>query len=424
MSKIIFAFLTYLALPFFCVYAQFKPNLRKSFSERLGLGNWKSLPQADNYIWIHGASVGEINGLAEVFEKFNELPQLAKYKRIITTTTLTAWQTVRDKKYAYFNSLLPLDAPAIVKTVITRIQPKLFIATETELWPNLFFALKKNNIPIILINARISDYSFPKYLKFKKILRPVLDCLDLVLAQTALDAERLEQIGITQAKIHIVGSTKYDKKILPAVDKENLGLAPTAPTLIAGSIRPQEDELIIKAYQQVLNKGFQELQLIIAPRHLEDCPAVAEKLKSAGLDFKLRSEMNSNAHDSLEGKATQVLLLDTLGELSQLYSAADIAFIGGSLVNIGGHNPLEAAAYCKPVIMGQYNSNVHEVVSDLKKVGGIFEVHNEEELVRVIMKLLNAKNVYKSVATTAFSVWQKHQGATARVIEHILHYEL
>jgi 3-deoxy-D-manno-octulosonic-acid transferase len=174
-------------------------------------------------------------------------------------------------------------------------------------------------------------------------------------------------------------------------------------------------------------KGFKKLQLIIAPRHLDDCYGIVDKLRLAGVSFKLRSEINiSNSEDAsgVKPEPVQAVLLDTIGELSQLYSVADIAFIGGSLVDIGGHNPLEPAAYHKPVIMGQYSGNVREVVSDLKRIGGIFEVHNEDELVRAITKLLTAKNVYKAVAEAAFSVWQAHQGATDRVIEHIAGYEL
>ncbi len=421
--RLFFATFAYLAFPFFCLYALAKKKLRTSFSKRLGLGEWNDLlrnisTQNDNFIWFHGASNGEINALTSIFKKFDlEYPD---YKRIITTTSLTGYDLVKNRKFAFFNSLLPLDVPIIVQRIVNKIKPKLFICTETEIWPNLFFALKAKNIPIILINVRISDYSFPHYFAFRKFLTPVLDCVDLALTQSELNSERLVALGMDAAKIKVAGSTKYDVSPVQEVNgyRNSLGLNNFENIFVAGSVWPDEDQIVIDAYKKVLEQLEEtqevknKLQLVIVPRHLENVPAVSEKLRNAGLEFVLWSERLTSKKD--------VLLVDTMGELARLYSVARIVFVGGSIVkNVGGHNPLEPAMCKLPVIMGENTNNFREVIQDLKSVGGLFEVENSADLSDAILKLLSNSQLYSSSAGSAFSVWQKYQGATEEIMNEV-----
>jgi len=414
LAKALSSVLSSLLLPSLFFRAVYDKAWRASVPERLGKGNWRLISNGEDgrhRVWFHGASVGEIRGISPLIKKF--IQSHSANEVLISTTSLTG-----RKEAASFCSnscLLPFDHPFVVRKVIERANPKLFVVTETELWPNMFYALDRKNIPIVLINGRLSDYSFPAYYRFRSLISPALRLIHNVLVQTELDRERFAKLGVDQSRITVVGSTKYDQAptTLNASERKArahlLGLNPDQPCFVAGSVRPQEEQMVIEAYSQA-KAQVPNLQMIIAPRHPERFEHVANILSSEGLEFQRRSK--GDAQD-----VKPIHLLDTLGELANAYGIASFSFVGGSLVNIGGHNPLEPAAYRAPVIMGPYTANVRDAISSLKYYGGLCEVNDAKELGDSIVLFSTNENKRTAIGENAYNAWKSNQGATAKVME-------
>ena len=385
--------------------------------ERLGQGKWLEITAKD-LVWIHAASVGELNGVIPVLE--NLKGKLTPDELLITTTSTTGQDEIVKKRLCRHHALLPFDRQNIMEVLVGRIKPRLLIITETELWPNLLASVAEAGIPLMLINGRISDYSFPRYKKFRKFLQPLLQEFAVILVQSELDQERFVELGADRKKVIRVGSTKYDKPA-PQFDaaalnqlRAEMGLNQDGVTLVAGSVRPGEEEIVIDAYQ-ALKEQQKNFQLIIAPRHATQYDVVEGLLKARQLRMQRRSAGPALA-------PVDVLLLDTMGELAKTYALGDFAFVGGSLVNIGGHNPFEPASYGKPVIMGPYVNNVREIAGDLQQHGGLLIVPDSAELKRAIEKLLTDRNYREAAGQQAYAVWQKHQGATKEVCAFVEKY--
>jgi 3-deoxy-D-manno-octulosonic-acid transferase len=389
---------------------------RASLAERFGGGDWNTVPEDfSSCLWIHAASVGEVTGVAPVLDLLRK--KYPAEKILVSTTSLTGKEKARETKLADMVCLLPFDHPWFVRRVLQRIKPKLFLVSETELWPNLLFQLASNKVPVVVINGRISDYSFPKYQYLGCVVRPMLSTITGVLAQTELDRQRFVGLGMNPARVYVVGSTKYDR-IVPSLNEEelqefarDLGLSLAQPCFVAGSVRQGEDEEVIKAYTEAL-RDVPALQMIIAPRHPERFEEVAKLLNAYGLRYNRRSQGQAE-----QNKA--VLLLDTLGELTKVYALASFVFVGGTLVNIGGHNPLEAAAYSKAVIVGPYTTNVREAIVALREEKGVSEVTCAQDLAEVLVKLTSEIELCLRMGKNAHHVWGRNIGATQRVMGHL-----
>ena len=408
------------ALPVLCVQTLFNKRWRVGFGDRLGLGRWRDLTALNSVqtVWFHGASMGEIVGLqpviSEVAGKFTDV------RTIVTTTSLTGRAEADKRSRLALAALMPLDHPWIVQTVIRRVNPSVFVLAETELWPNLLMALRERNVPTIVINGRISDYSFPRYLALKPCVTPFIRCVDRFYVQTETDKERFVALGAHESDVLVSGCTKYDRAVCEYSDADLQGLADSFglnmehPVFVAGSVRQGEDRQAIAAYQMA-RKHFPELQMIIAPRHPERFQIVADLLLNMHVDFNRRS--------SGVAKSTKpVMLLDTVGELSKAYALARASFVGGSMVNIGGHNPLEPASCGSPVIMGNYVANVRDAVQGLRHAEAIIQVSNENELCDAICCYVGDEGLARRVGARAREVWKSNLGVTGQIVDYIGSY--
>lgn len=390
-------------------------NWRESLKERFGGGDWEDAAAVvQDCVWFHAASVGEVGGVAPLVTAFRQ--EFAARSVLISTTSTTGKQEALKRGLSEAVCLLTLDQPYFVRRVLDGVNPRLVVISETELWPNLFFALSKRDIPVALVNGRISDYSFPRYRKIRSLIAPALSLLHLACVQTELDAERFAALGVPEERIVVTGSTKYDHSV-QAVSEEDkaqlaisFGVSREQPCFVAGSVREHEDEIVIKAFVAA-RKQMPELQMIIAPRHPERFEQVASLLGRADLRFQRRSADSKSD--------TGVLLLDTLGELKKAYSLASFAFVGGSLVDIGGHNPLEPAAYQVPVIVGPHTSNVRDAIWSLRQSKAVFEVDGIEDLEATLIKLARDKDLRTESGQGAYTVWQSNLGATERIMAHL-----
>jgi len=386
---------------------------RESLAERFVRDGVEELKCLNTPIWIHAASLGELRGVSPLV---NAIQQRYPGKDIfITTTSLTGRDAAKKLSGVRAVRLLPFDHPKFVSKVVSVVRPQLLLIAETEIWPSLLFCAERENIPVVVFNGRISDKSFPNYLRAKRFLAPVLRVFNRVLVQTKLDAERYVSLGAQSDKVQVTGSTKYEQagELLSSVERqalaEDFGISLSEPCLVVGSVRPGEDEILINSYSE-LRKVFPTLQLILAPRHKDCIPDVVKKLENNKIVFTRRSEKSGS-----DGKA--VLLLDTMGELGKAYSLATVAFIGGTLVKIGGHNPLEPAAYRVPVLIGPHHQNVRDVVQQMVDCKGAFVVSNKEEIVAKALLLLSDELARERSSQAAYDVWCSQQGATARVME-------
>ena len=313
--------------------------------------------------------------------------------------------------------LLPLDHPLFVRRLLDVIRPRLFILAETELWPNLLLALQARQIPLAIVNGRISNRTFPRYLAAKRLFAPLLTIPSKILVQTERDRERYIAVGANPLRVQVTGSTKYAQRQVRTLVGEServslkFGLRHDAPLLVLGSVRPGEDEAVVKAYAAVLRE-FPALQLIVAPRHPERFDAVAELLRREGVRFTRRSLQ--------AGERSQVVLLDTIGELVEAYSIATLSYVGGTLVPVGGHNPLEPAAFGTPVLMGPHYGNVTDAVDELLERGGVSIVNDGESLQHALLSLLRDRPRCERQGRAAYEVWERNSTALDRVLPELL----
>ena len=324
---------------------------------------------------------------------------------------------------------LPLDHPSIVQRVIQRIQPSLLLIAETELWPNLLLSCRRRGIPIVLFNGRISEKSFPRYQLLTPFFKKVLKCISLFLMQTEEDRRRIIEIGASAETTKVVGNIKFDQTSPSFNQNEgnemgrSLGLQGNETILIAGSTHSGEEEILLSLFKE-LQLTHSNLVMILAPRHLDRLDDVAGILKKEGLPWKRRSSLSSNQNQAgSEGKERpRVILLDTMGELMRLYRLGTLIFIGGSLVPVGGHNPLEPLFFKKCVLFGPHMFNFLEISRHLIEAEGAIQVNGREELVLHVKRLLDDERARKEVGEKGYQLLQKNQGATERIFEEIKPY--
>jgi 3-deoxy-D-manno-octulosonic-acid transferase len=359
-------------------------------------------------IWVHAVSVGEVMAAHPLIRELKK--KYPDRKLILSTVTVTGNFTARRRvpeadAVFYF----PFDYPCVVRRVIRGINPVIVLVAETELWPNFFRELKRTGIPSAVINGRISPHSYKNYLKFKHFFRSVFDNVTLFCMQSEADAVRIKEIGADPARVTVTGNLKFDQKI-PAKLSVPAMIPQGKKVITAGSTHRGEEAAILEIFSR-LRTRFPELLLIIAPRHPERFDEVEGLIHEAGYECQRRTQ--------LKGAVKDVLLLDTIGELRAFYSVCDIAFVGGSLVKIGGHNLLEPAAMKKPVIFSRYMFNFKEISEALMSAGGGIMVKDKGELYTQLEKLLNDKELAKRIGERAFSVIEMNSGSAKKTIDAI-----
>ena len=328
-------------------------------------------------------------------------------KLLVSTFTPTGNKAAREKLKADGVIFLPLDFPWAVNRAVKKVNPSVLILMETELWPNLIRRAGSMNISVVVVNGRISDRSYGKYWFISPLLKKVFESITLFLMQSEGDAGRVIALGAEPSRVTVTGNIKFDLK---SSDKgigfmENWG----GPVLLAGSTRTGEESPVLDVYKR-LRERYPGLKLVLAPRHLDRLRDVEGILKEKGIQFVRRSEVSEKVE-------SPILLLDTLGELASFYKYGTIVFIGGSLIPVGGHNPIEAALYGRPVLFGPHMENFRDSARILEESGGRARVNDTEELMSWFDRLLSDSGLRQTMGNNARQAILKNQGATERILE-------
>ncbi len=384
---------------------------RKGLGERLGqVPSRLRLPgQEESAIWIHAVSVGEVLAVAGLVEELQS--RLPRHKFLVSTTTDTGQALARkrfgEERVFYF----PMDFAFAIRPYLRVLRPELVVIAETEFWPNFLRLSRTSGARVAVVNARISDRSWPRYRRFRGLLRRVLVNVDLFLAQTQEDATRLEGIGAAADRVRVTGNLKFDipLPVAPAIVgtlRKSITASGAGPVLVCGSTVDGEESLLLKAFENVLVQHPRAV-MILAPRHPERFSAVAELIEQMSIGFCRRSSWNG---DALQGK---IFLLDTIGELAAIYALADIAFVGGSLVPRGGHNIIEPAQHGVATVVGNHTENFRDIVSLFEGQNAV-RIVGPAELPLVFLELLAADEERRSLGKRAAETTQAQIGATAR----------
>lgn len=415
MRHFVYSTLLYLLQPLLLVFLFFSslkaPQWRKRLGERYGLyGNLKR--PNPNGVVIHASSVGEVIAATPLIKQIQQqYPTLP-----ITVTTMTPTGSARVT--AVFGQsvqhiYLPLDLPDAVARFLDFVQPKALIVIETEIWANLIHQCNLRQIPFLIVNARLSARSAQRYGKFTRSIKAVLNEITLIAPQDEVSAKRYSELGFPEQRLKLTGNIKYDLNLKPELleqihhFKQQIG---SRPVWIAASTHEGEDEFLLKAHRALLTQ-YPDLLLILVPRHPERFAPVAELIARHQFKYVRRSEQRA------PDISDQVLLGDTMGELMLLYGVADVAFVGGSLIKRGGHNPLEPLAFKLPVISGQYVFNFPEVFSKLQQEKGIILVESDSRSVAgEVQKLLDNPKLGEQYGNAGFKVLIENRGALRRVM--------
>ena len=380
----------------------------KSFGWREKLGDFQAPELGNKVIMFHGVSVGEVIALENLIKKTKEA--FPDYKIVVTTGTKTG-QEIAHKKYeniASFITYFPFDITFCVDKFLNKINPSVVLIAETELWPTFSAYCHKKGIPLYVINGRISDATFKSYQFLKGFFKELFKNYTEILTQSEEDKEKFIKIGAPETKTQVMKNLKFDVKRIDAdiqIGKD------TNRVIIAGSTHKGEDEIVLSAFTK-LKKEFPDTKLLLAPRHLTRLDEVKSLTQKTGLKFGQRS-----IGDTFENN--EIIILDTMGELSKMYQICDFAFIGGSFNKTGGHNPLEAIVYDKPAISGPSIHNFRDIywILGRSKAGKV--VKTPQELTNYMAKLLSDKEFYSQACHDCKTVFASQQGAMDIVIEKL-----
>ncbi|HVG03167.1 MAG TPA: 3-deoxy-D-manno-octulosonic acid transferase [Nitrospira sp.] len=406
-----------------------KQRCRRGLPQRLGLSAENPLPQSGDrsvgVIWIHAVSLGEVVAVVPLVRDLGR--RYPEARLIVSTVTETGREAVEQRlKGLAEHRYAPLDFPWVVNQVIDRLRPMLYIFVETELWPNLLRGLRERNIPSLLVNGRLSTRSFKRQRLpvIRGFYREMLNMISCCLVQSQRDAERMIELGAEPSRVRCTGNIKFDQP-LPRplsngldLSKALLGLTEREQLWVAGSTHPGEEEAIVSAYRS-LHAEFSYLLLVLAPRHIERAWQVEDMVRSKGLAVSRRSVGKTG---QLSGNGPRVLILDTRGELALLYRDALVAFVGGTLAPVGGHNLLEPAVWGKPVLFGPHIDHCAEVAALLSHARGGKMVQNEQDLTEAVRALLRDPEALQRMGQAAQQVVVDNQGAVQRTADIVATY--
>lgn len=404
--RILSTILFLLILPIYAVVRAVKGKFLPGWKEKLGKFDTPNL--GDKVIMFHGVSVGEVIALENLIKKTKET--FPDYKIVVTTGTKTG-QEIAHKKYeniADFITYFPFDITICVEIFLKKINPSVVLIAETELWPTFAAYCKMKNIPLFVINGRISDATFKSYKLLKGFFTELFKNYTSILTQSEEDREKFIKIGAPQEKTLVMKNLKFDIKRIDTNIEIGKG---TNRIIIAGSTHKGEDEIVLDSFAK-LKKQFPDIKLLLAPRHLTRVNNVSDLIAKTGLNYGFRSK-----NDTF--KNNDIIILDTLGELSRMYQICDFAFIGGSFNKTGGHNPLEAVVYNKPAISGPSIHNFRDIywILSRSKAGKI--VKTPKELTDYMYKLLSDKEFYSQSCEDCKTVFNSQQGALEFVIKEL-----
>ncbi len=398
---------------------------RRGIRERLGFYAPERLaPLAGKQvIWVHAVSVGETRAALPLVKAIKAAwPDGAVLISNVTETGHAVASAVPEVDLCLF---FPFDLSFGVRRVLRQVRPRLIVIVETEIWPNFVRQGAAFGIPIVLVNGRLSDRSFPRYLRVAWLMRPLLRRFSACCMQSRLDGERVRALGADPARVEVTGNLKFDMQAPLPTDavlaglRRDYHLPEGCPVWVAGSTHAGEEEVLIAAYRALLDQG-RRLLLILVPRHPERCRQVGEMLNGAGLAFTARSALTAESRNLFPG---EVLLGDTLGEMLRFYAVADLVFVGGSLVPVGGHNVLEGALLSKPVLFGPHMHNFKEIARLLLEAGGAEQLTDSGALTAAVGRLLDHPQQAQAMGIAGHRLLEENAGATAhtlRVLRRVL----
>ncbi len=415
--NLLFPLALLLFLPGYALKMLRRGNYRDKFGQRLGLYDHETRRRvgAARHTWVHAVSVGEVMIALKLITAMKcREPAL---RVVLTTTTTTGFAFAQRQAPEWMEVMYtPLDFWPVMRAAFALIRPVRIVLVEAEVWPNLAAFAHRRKIPLALVNARLSPRSERRFQRFRSIVSPFFQMLDLVCVQEPEDVARWESLGVARTRIHHVGSIKFDPENLPPsplqprVVLEKLGIDPVRPILLGGSTHPGEEEILGRVFVE-LRREFGDLFLIIAPRHVERTKAVAQQLQRLGLQPAYRSETEAITESS------DCLLLDTTGELRDWFSVATIVFMGKSLTAHGGQNPVEAIFAERPVLFGPHMENFARLAHSLVEEGGALQPADEADLTNAASRLLREGALRARLVERARTVLDPHRGATQRTAD-------
>ena len=393
---------------------------RTGWSQRFGRVSRKS--PGKKCIWIHAVSVGEINAVRTLVDALKQT--LTDYEIVISSTTdtgLTRACSLYEKQHLVF--YFPLDFSWIMKRAFDRLHPDMILLVELEVWPNLATIARRRHIPVIVVNGRISDRSFPRYLKFRKVTRWMFKKVSLVLAQTQEYANRFIALGCDPSRVVVSGSLKYDtaqtEVAVPGADRlaEQIHLE-NDRLWVLGATGPGEEQIGLEVFRRLKNEaGFEDLRLAIVPRKPERFDEVAALIEKAGFEYVRFSRLKEN-NSRIEGKPA-VILTDTMGDLKKFYALAAVVFVGRTLAPMGGSDMMEPAALGKCTTFGPHTFNFKQTVDALLEGNGAVVVADKEELYDITKKCLSNPDFAAAIAVAGQKIIRQNQGATKKSVEAI-----
>lgn len=398
---------------------------REGLSERLGRVPKRlserllDAPGTRPVIWIHAVSVGEVLAISRLIAELDAA--LPTHRLLISTTTRTGQTLARERFGADRVFYCPLDLPWAVSAYLNALGPQMLILAETEFWPNLLSACFRRQIPVVVVNARISDRSWPRYQLLRRLWMPFLSKLTAVLAQTGIDADRLHTLGCSPGRISVSGNLKFDVRATQEASATAIlrSLGNRHRFVVAGSTLDGEEEMLLAAWKALAAESVEDAPgsgriLVIAPRHPERFVHVASLIQRSGLNWRRRTELGDTP--LVPG---EVVLLDSIGELASVYSLASAAFVGGSLIEAGGHNPLEPAQFAIPILMGPHYANFREIVDLLRNQNAI-TILSKSGLANTLASLLGNREDSQAMGQRAHHVFESQSGATSRTVAAIV----
>lgn len=433
-KKLVYDALLILVFPLGVLYllwrlmAQGKPW--RGFAERLGRlpESVKHLaPSEEPLVWVHAVSVGEVAAVEPILR---ELRRAEPELRIILSTITATGRSLAQRKELELDGLIyfPLDFPGVTERALKAIDPDLVILVETELWPNFLAAAHGRGVPTCVVNGRISDGAFGRYRLVRPLMSWTLQNLDLLCVQSERERERFVALGAVAERMRVTGNSKFDEDF-PQVPPEeaakwrqDLGFGQEQPIFLAASTHPREEELILRCFER-LHGRFPDLGLLIAPRHPERGDSVEALIGEFGYACLRRSRTGGPAPPPARGSGdarVQVGLLDTIGELSRVFAIANIVFMGGSLVPVGGHNILQPLALSKPVLFGPYMHNQRDLADLVLQAAAAVSVQDAEELGEKVGGLLGSEPERQLLVARAQGVIEKHTGASRATVNCLL----
>jgi 3-deoxy-D-manno-octulosonic-acid transferase len=414
--------LAVVVLPFYLLRSIRSGARREGMPERFGNYSAELVNELQGvpFIWVHAVSVGETRAVVPLLKALRK--KYPDYRILVSNVTETGHKIAVDSLWIDHAIYFPFDFSWTVKKVFSQLRPALVIIVETELWPNFIRQTSAAEIPLMLVNGRLSDRSYPRYRKFRFFFKPLLQRFSVLCMQSQTDSARIVSLGASRRKVENTGNLKYDYELKDIAGEEILRrkagyrLPHRTNVLVAGSTHEGEEMQVWDVYRRLLNESALDLSLILIPRHPQRCGDLRQKLQDLGSPCRLRSQL---AGSDTKLQPGEVLIIDTLGEVVDCYSIADLVFVGGSLVNIGGHNLLEAALVGKPVLFGPHVQNFKMISSKLIRAGGGIRVADKEELFRQCRLLLNDPARARIMGQAGQALILENSGATERIMRHI-----